>query len=118
MMARLMKMTAVTMVQTTSNRLLPCEYVARVAADESRYFHTTQPRPICAAANAIPTTTMVIMDWRSTAPPCSEMDSGNHQCLLTNIPTDPSVMSQMASPRTRPIEVSFVSQTLVCVDSH
>ena len=22
---------------------------------------------------------IVIMNWRSTAPPCSEMDSGNHQ---------------------------------------
>src|SRR5258708_1687427 len=71
---------------------------------------------MCAAANAIPTATMVIMNWRSTAPPCSEMDSGNHQCLLTNIPTEPSVMSQITSPRTRPIRVSPSCHRLsVCV---
>src|ERR1043166_5798932 len=68
-----MKTIAVTTVQTTSSRLLPCEYVARCLSAESRYFQTAHPNPICAAAKAMPQTIIVIMNCVSTLGPCSEM---------------------------------------------
>src|SRR5437899_2387526 len=98
-----MKTTPVTSVQMISRRLFPCEYVARCALAESRYFQTTQPRPTCAAVKAMPTTMIVIVNWPSTRGPCSEIACGNHQCLLTNIPTEASVISQITIPRARPI---------------
>src|SRR5713226_5278081 len=52
----------------------------------------------------MPQTMIVSVNCRSTRGPCSEMASGNHQCLLTNMPTEPSVMIQMAIPRARPID--------------
>src|SRR2546427_11373144 len=52
----------------------------------------------------MPHTVIVIMNWRSTLGPCSEIACGNHQCLLTNMPTEPSVMIQMAIPRAGPID--------------
>jgi len=51
----------------------------------------------------MPTTMMVIMNWLSTRPPCSEMDAGNHHFPLRNIQTEAIVIPQITIPKSRPI---------------
>src|SRR6476620_10314869 len=82
----------------------------------SRYFHTIHPRPICAAVNASPTTTMVIINCRSRAGACSEIAAGNHHLPLTNRSTESSVIIQMITARTRPIgyDLLLLSSDLFC----
>src|SRR6266404_9544878 len=63
----------------------------------------------------MPHTIIVIMNWRSTSGPCSEIEAGNHHFLETNITTEASVMIQMASPRTRPIEYLLLPECQLLV---
>src|SRR5215213_1357226 len=102
------------MVHIISRRLLPWVYIARSPLlPVSRYFQTIQPRPTWAAVNERPTTTMVIMNWRSSAGAWSEMAAGNHHFPLTNSSTDSSVIIQIITARTRPI--GYISFGLICV---
>src|SRR6185369_8754863 len=110
-----MKITAVMTVQSNSRRLLPCEYTARSLFEPvSRYFHTIQPRPICAAVKEIPTTTIVIKNWRSRAGACSEIAAGNHHLPLTNRSTESSVIIQIITARTRPIGYDLLCLVQIC----
>src|SRR5689334_17167584 len=120
MTPRLIKITAGITVQSTSERFVTWEEAAgSVVGPVSRYFQIIQPKPSWAAVKEIPTTTIVIMNWRSRAGACSEIASGNHHLPATNSSTESSVIIQIITARTRPIGyISFDSDLFLSARLH